>query len=1098
MKANSRFLGRRRAMISFTAVLRSLLSLCCFFAVVWRMPGAQEGPRQRAVPHASVDPRPTTLPIVDGTDLRFTRPSTTDELSQTKAGQVAQDDRGFMWFGTQYGLNRFDGYNFRVFVHDPGNPASLSGVFISALFKDRDGVLWAGCDQFLNKFDGVTETFTRYPVPFVTHISQDGTGTLWLSTGTGLYSLFPATERIRRYSHDPNDPSSLATDDVKSSGEDKSGKFWVATSQGLNEFDRRTGKVSFHIPLPEPSSVLSFYEDRFGLFWIYQVSRNALAVFDRKTNTLTDYLFREEESRKTALTGVTAMVEDQTGNLWLGTHGAGLLKFDREHRRFIRYRNNPAVPDSLPQDDIESLFVDREGNIWAGLGSKGLTRFSTKPLPFKKLPHNIGDPYAGGNPFIGAIFEDREGDLWVGTPDALNHIDQTGNYRSYRRTAGPGARTDAIAIREDRSHNLWVGTYGHGLLRFDRRTGQFKTYRHSATDPHSLSDDFVSRLLVDHKGTLWAAGSEALNRFDAVAEQFTRYKPRIKNGSPFYLELVEDGGGALWLGTHSSGLQRFDPGKGQFTGYYLHDLNRPWSLSDNRVNSVHFDRAGTMWIGTQNGLDKFDSKTGVFTAFTRRQGLPGNVVGCVIEDDHGRLWMSTNNGVASFDPESNTAHSYSTPDGLPGPDLTGWGACFKSQSGEIFFGGFSGGVAFHPDAVLSYPLVSPDNSYSPPVALTEFRLSGHPVEIGPRSPLIKSISYTTQLTLSHEQTSFSLAFSALSYGNPGANRYRYKLESLEEEWHEVGSDERLATYTTVPAGTYTFRLQAATSRGRWSIPGVALPIEILPPLWKRAWFLTVCAGIISLSVLMLYMSRIRRLEYQFTLRLEERISERTRIARELHDTLLQGFNGLLLRFQAVSNLLPTRPDEAKQRIDSAIEQASDTITEARDAVHELRSGGLVTTDLVQAIGNLGKELLSGPTGGSPPEFSAEIEGTPRNLNPMVRDEVYRIAAEALRNAIRHARAGRIEVEIRYDEQHLRIRIRDDGKGIDPNVVENYRAPGHWGLRGMRERAKLVGGNLEVWSELDSGTEVELSIPAPSAYAKLPASGWPSFLRIRKS
>jgi ligand-binding sensor domain-containing protein len=325
----------------------------------------------------------------------------------------------------------------------------------------------------------------------------------------------------------------------------------------------------------EPSNILSFYEDRFGTFWIFQVSRNALAVFDPKTNTLTHYSFHEKESSETALTGVTSMVEDQGGTLWVGTHGAGLLKFDRENRRFVRYRNQPAIPDSLPQDDVEGLFVDREGSIWAGLGSKGITRFETKAMPFRRLPHNLGNPNSAGNPFIGAIYGDAEGTLWIGTADALNRIDKAGNYTAYRRTAGPGARTDAIAIHEDRSHNIWVGTYGHGLLRFDRRTGEFTTYRHNPEDPYSLSDNFVSRLLVDHNGVLWAASSRALNRFDATTNRFTNYKPGPQNGSLFYLELVEDSNGALWLGTHSSGLERFDPATAQFTAYYHHDFNRP-------------------------------------------------------------------------------------------------------------------------------------------------------------------------------------------------------------------------------------------------------------------------------------------------------------------------------------------------------------------------------------------------------------------------------------------------------------------------------------------------------------------------------------------
>jgi ligand-binding sensor domain-containing protein len=249
--------------------------------------------------------------IVDGTDIRFARVSTADGLSQTKVSQIVQDDQGFMWFGTQYGLNRFDGYNFKLFVHDPRSPNSLSGVFISALFKDRDGALWAGCDQFLNKFDRATEMFTRYPVPFVRHISQDSAGILWLATGKGLYSLDPAPGTLRLYSHNPNDPSSLSSNDVKSSGEDKAGAFWVSNSKGLDEFDRRTGRITLHIPLHEPSREFSFYEDGFGVFWIFDVFSNGLAVFDRKTNTLTHYSFHELEPPATALSGLTAILSAQ-------------------------------------------------------------------------------------------------------------------------------------------------------------------------------------------------------------------------------------------------------------------------------------------------------------------------------------------------------------------------------------------------------------------------------------------------------------------------------------------------------------------------------------------------------------------------------------------------------------------------------------------------------------------------------------------------------------------------------------------------------------------------------------------------------------------
>ena len=1027
-----------------------------------------------AAPHTSVRPQTVDLPIIDGGDFRFTRISTADGLSQTKVDRIVQDDQGFMWFGTQYGLNRYDGYNFKVFAHDPGDPNSLSGVYIRTLFKDRDGTLWVGCNQFINKFDPKTETFTRYPVPFVNHISQDSAGMLWLATSTGLYALDPATGRIRRYSHDPNDPSSISSNVIVSSGEDKAGRFWVANTGGLDEFDRRTGQVIRHNALAEHPGMFFFYEDRFSTFWTFNVSGNPLAVFDRNTNTLTYYSLHKEKLPSTAF-AIRAAAEDHNGTLWLATDGAGLLKFDREHQRFIRYHNDPADPESVPEDSVISLFADREGSIWAGVGRMGLTRFDSRPLPFKRVTNNPSDPNSRSEPFVGAIYEDSLRILWIGTPEALMRIDRrTGHYTSYR-TSGPKANSDVITIREDHSGNLWVGTYGHGLLRFDPRTGQFKTYRHDPANPHSLSNDIVSRLLVDRNGTLWAGTQDALDRFDAATERFTTYKLETQEDLD-YVELVEDRDGSLWLGTDVAGLRHFDPATGHVT-IFQHDLDRTGTLSDDRVNSVHFDAAGTMWLGTQNGLDKFDSKTSSFTIYRRRDGLPGNAVGCILGDDHGNLWMSTNNGVTRFNPQSKTFKNYSMTDGLPGPDLTGWGACFKSPSGEMFFGGFSGATAFFPDTVTSA-------SYIPPIVLTDLRLPGNSAERGSHFSLQRSVSYTRDLVLSHKENVFSLGFAALSYSNPATNRYRYKLEDLERDWNEVGSDRRQATYTTLPAGKYTFRVQGATSGGAWSEPGVAVRIEILPPWWETWWFRSICCILVLVSLWLAYYRHLRRIAWQFNVRLDERLNERTRIARELHDTLLQSFHGSLFRFQAARNMLPRRPEEAMQALDGAISRAEEAIAEGRGAIQDLRPDPSAHSDLEHLLSAMGQELESSQhANNNSPSFSLTVEGKREVLSPMLQDEVYRISRELLRNAFQHAQARRIEAEIRYDFSQLRLRIRDDGKGIDPKILQEGNRAGHWGLPGIRERAKRIGARLDFWSEVGAGTEIELSVPFPTADAR---------------
>ena len=1053
---------------------RVWLLLCLWFVngVIPNVCGAGQSTPQHAGSQANVAPQPITLPIVDATDSRFLRLSTADEVSQTKADHIVQDNDGFLWFGTRWGLYRYDGYAFKVFVRDAGNPNSLDGIDVRSLFKDRDGALWVGCDQSLNKFDQTMETFTRYPIPLATHITQDTAGLLWVTTLGGLYRLDPASGEIQHYSHDPNDPSSLSSKNLSYCGEDKSGTFWVASNGGLDEFDRKAGKVTRHINLPDVSGGFEFYEDRLGVFWIFHSSPNALAVFDRKTNTLTRYAFPKGEP---TMMKVSAMVEDRNGTLWIATHGFGLLKVDREGGRFIHYFNVPADPESLPQNKLDALLADRDGDIWVAPGRLAPALLVTKPAPFKKLPKVPGSTM---QPFVGALYEDRQGILWIGTPEALIRRDyKTGRITAYR-TGGPEVNSDVVSICEDRSGNLWVGTYGHGLHRFDRRTEKFRTYRHNPADPHSLSNDIVMRLLVDHNGTLWAGTADGLNRFDALTERFTTYKLEPQSSIPD-LELIEDRDGKMWIGSESSGLRHFDPATGQLT-IYQHNRNLPGTLSDDRVNSVHFDRSGTMWVGTQNGLDKLNPQTGRFSAFTQQDGLPGNAVGCILEDKNSNLWMSTNNGVARFNPQSKKFTNFSTAEGLPGPNLTGWGACFQSPSGEMFFGGFNGGTSFFPDKAV-------DSSNAPRIVLTDFRLFGNRVQIGGDSPLRESISYARNLILRHQQNVFSITFAALSYASPATNRYRYMLEGLERDWNEVGSDRRQAIYTTLPSGTYTFRAQGATRGGPWNEPGVAFRIEILPPWWDMWWFRVIC-GIAAVCMLWaLYQLRVQQLVREYNMRLDERVSERTRIARDLHDTLLQSFQGLLMRFQAVSNELAE--GELKQELDEAIDRATGAITEGRDAVQGLRSSVVERNDLAAALGTLGKELAAPSS--QPPEFTMQVEGAAHDLHPILRDEVYRVAGEALRNAFRHADAGRIEVEIRYDERVFRLRVRDDGKGIDPNFLADDGRAGHFGLRGMRERAKRVGGKLTVWSELGSGTEVELRVPASHAYTRFrpPHRSW---------
>jgi len=1044
--------------------------------------GHEPGLVADAVPEAVIESRTLRLPVSDGNDIRFTRLARDKGLSQTRVTQIVQDDLGFMWFGTQYGLNRYDGYRFKVFVHDRSRPDSLGGVDIFSLFKDRSGALWIGCAHSLDRLNPATEMFEHFRVdteqpaePDVTvrHISQDHSGMLWLSTAMGLFRLDPVTRQTTRFHHDPAKPDSLQGDDIKSTGWDHHGALWVADDEGLEQLDPDRG-VRLRIPLREPRD-LSFHEDRRGVFWIIYASGNGLAVFDRTTNRLTRYSFNDEQSPGGPLTGVISLVEDRNDTLWLGTLSDGVLKFDTERKRLVRYRNHPSEAQSLSENRVTVLYEDREGNMWTGLGASEPNIFAIQQPPFAQLPP---DPDAGdtlGETLVNTLYEDRDGYLWIGMTGTLKRLDRkTGRYARFR-IPPLGPTSDIIAITQDAAGELWLGTSGQGLYRFKPATGAIRGYRHDQADPSSLSDDVIQRLLIDHTGTLWAAGWNGFNRFDAATGHFKVYRsdPRDQRVS---ISLAEDAAGNLWVSGTAAGLFRFNPRTETFQ-LFRSDPNLSTTEGSDRINTIHVASPEAIWWGTQDGLFRLNPKTGATAGWFEKDGLPSNAVSCILEDAQGTLWIGTNQGIASFNQSMQTFRRYSAADGLPGPDLTGWWACHQGRSGEMFMGGFHGAAAFRPEQVA-------DDFYTPPIVLTDFTLAGTTASGNGLSPINRAIAYATERTVSPYQSSFSIEFAALSYRSPATNRYRYMLNGLDSTWHEVPSDRRIATYTTLPPGVYTFRVQGATSRGPWTDPGAALRIVIPPPWWATWWFRMLVVALLIIATLGVFRYRMSQLAREFTMRLHERIGERTRIARELHDSLLQGFQGILFRLQAVHSMLPGRPEDAKAALDTALDRADQALAEGREAVQGLRTASLAEADFVRALVKLGEELVAAANTEVVPHFRVVVEGKPRELTPTTADELYRIAREAIRNAFQHSRARAIEAEVSYGEKQLSVRIRDNGVGLAPHILDRGQRPGHWGIPGIRERAIALGAQLDIWSNEDAGTEIELALAARIAYARI--------------
>ena len=810
------------------------------------------------------DDVPIRLPLIEGKDIRFTHYSTEQGLSENRVDHMLQDAQGFLWFGTYNGLDRFDGYHFLVYKPEANNPNSLGGVMIYSLFQDRSGALWIAVDQGLDRFDPISQKFTHFysnasdpgsPSGHVEHITQDRDGMLWLATREGLDRLDPASLRFTHYRNNPNDPHSLASNDTRYVLEDRQGTLWVATAAGPDAFDRRAGKVIRHYPSSWQPPLDRIYEDRSGTLWLSATRRGGLTSLDRKTGVFTTYIFFDQWPEVPGTRGCSAILEDHHGMLWLGTKPDGVVKFDRQRREFTRYRNEPGYPTSLNSNEAISLVEDREGGIWVGTATGGVNRFPSEPTPFTIYRSKPGSTSGLDQDSVVSVFKDSQGILWIATRELIQLDRKTGRYTFYRHDpANPGSISADIvsATIEDRAGFLWVGTWGGGLNRFDRRTGRFKVYRHDPANSASLSNDFIMYLLLDREGNVWAGTEDGVNRLDARTGRFTVFRFPGQRDSRMYPALTQDVDGSIWMGTYEQGLQHLDVQSGKIVAY-VHNPKVRGSLSNNRVNDLYVDHSGTLWVATQDGLDRFDRNTGEFTDFNERDGLANNAAVGLQEDRAGYLWVATTSGLSKFDPQSGSFKNYYASDGLAGNEFENTHVHFKSADGEMLFTGWKGITAFYPDRVVERP-------YVPPVIFTDFRLFNKPVLPGEKSVLRKSISYTDALTLSHRQNIFSIEFSSLSYANPQRNRYRYMLEPLEKTWNEVGSEQRWVTYTTLPPGRYTFRVQGSSSSGVWNVKGVSVALTILPAWYQTMWFRVLSAAALLALLWAAYQLRVRSIE----------------------------------------------------------------------------------------------------------------------------------------------------------------------------------------------------------------------------------------------
>ncbi|MEP6894756.1 MAG: two-component regulator propeller domain-containing protein [Chloroflexota bacterium] len=841
-------------------------------------PKADSAPNSRPV--ASSPDLQTSLPDVCDCVLRFNHLNIEQGLSQSSIYVIFQDSRGFMWFGTEDGLNRYDGYTFKIYKPDPDVPASLSDRWITAITEDADGYIWIGTGQGgLNRFDPRLETFAHYthdntsPTSLssdhVNMLYHDRENNLWVGTTDGLDHYDQTQNNFKHYLATTSESEGPNKNKVTTMLEDKHGELWVGTAgNGLRKFNVKYNTFETYQSNPENLSSISFdyitsiVEDDFSILWVG--TRNGLNRFDPSTGRFNRFLRPTanmdnvlpdnnstldgnqitpttlDESQSISSNVVNTLIIDRTNNLWVGTLN-GLNRFV-PGKGFVHYFNDPTFAKSLSKNRIVSLYEDRSGTLWVGTVGGGVNIYDRQSDLFAYYRHDPQEANTLSDNTINTIFADSQGYIWLGTSSGLNRFNWETNhvirYQNNSLDSRSIGSNDVTAIAEDLNGVLWIGT-SNGLERFDRVTSTFSHFRHDTQDLESLSSNSVNAIFVDSQNTVWVGTNLGLDRLDRNTYKFSHYtyqknNPESLSGNIVYT-MQEDKSGNLWVGTLENGLNRLDRETGVFTRYH-HNAQDKTSINNDSILSIYQDSKDRLWFGTDGGgLNLYHPETDSFTYYFEKDGLPNGVVYGILEDSSENLWMSTNFGISRFTPETRVFKNFDVSDGLQSNEFNS-NAYAKGRKGEFYFGGINGLTVFDPSKII-------DNPYLPSVALTSLTQDDKPVATD------SSVETLQAITLEYPQNSLEFDFAALSFNQPGKNQYAYFLEGFDTNWHFIGT-KRSGRYTNIPGGNYTLLLKATNSDGVWNETPTRVAVTVIPPFWQTNLF----RGLATLGVMILVVS----------------------------------------------------------------------------------------------------------------------------------------------------------------------------------------------------------------------------------------------------
>ena len=827
-------------------------------------------------------------------NIRFENITTDQGLSQSSVTTIYQDKKGFLWFGTIDGLNRYDGNRFKIFKYIPGDSSSISRSFIWDICEDDEGNIWVGTEGGLNKFNKDTETFTRFVENHNTknsisnnHIRKihlDKNGLLWIATENGLNIYNHKKNSFKIYKNEPPNKLSLSNNSIRTIYEDGEGNIWIGTDNGLNLFNskKETFQRYMHNDAnPNSMSMSSCYsicEDKNGFLWI-GTQNGGLKKFDKKTNKFKHYKYDPKNSFSINNNFVRALVVDKSGTLWVGTFGGGLGKYDPIYDRFIRYQNDPDNQTSLSGNSIYKIIEDNSGILWLGTAYGGISKYDKwkNQFEFYTIRSQHKNLFSSNATCFYEDVHDKGKFIWIGTWSGLVLFDRERHefkfYVNNQNDKFSISNNIVRSINKDTHGTLWIGT-DDGLNRFNKNEGKFYRYFNNPRDLHSISDNMIKSILVDHTGEIWVgSNSSIIDKYDYVHNRFVHYVNDIpaSRNSKFNIirVLIETQDGDILAGSDEGGVSILDRTKGKFIQYIHSHSEGTVRITNDRVLTLFQNNYG-LWIGTGGGgLNCYDPIKKKVTVISEKDGLMSSSVHSILEDKQGNLWLSTRNGISKIDLTQKSIFNFFAQDGLINNEFHVNSFCY-SLTGEIFFGGIKGFNSFWPEKIIY-------NTSIHPIIFTDIQLLNKSIPINKpidgRIILTKSLTEQKEITLSYKDEVFFIEFLSLDYSNPDKIQYSYFLEGYDKFWNNIGN-RHYATYTKIPPGKYTLYVKASNQNSAWNSPGVSLQINITSPFWDTLWFKLFAASV-SVGILLLgYKIRTRRI-IAANRDLEQRVSKRT-------------------------------------------------------------------------------------------------------------------------------------------------------------------------------------------------------------------------------